>query len=149
MYVSSKRRVAGSLSTFAVPSASELNGCAEYNNYLLGLEGKNEYASSTPDSVIKDNFRRDIVFLVGSVDSNVNDSTMPKTCGANIQGAHRLEKAKIYFNHIAEELGFNLPFSIVPGVGHDASGMYRSSCGKKYILDSSDACTLQTSAFTN
>src|SRR5512134_3613990 len=108
MYFSDERAVPGTTDQFAVPlSASSSN----YNDYKYGLDDLNDYMSSIGKTQLKENYaERDVNMLLGLLDNDPNHSSLDTSRAADLQGDHRLERGKIYFNHIVDEFG--------PGILH-------------------------------
>ncbi len=78
-------------------------------------------------------FSQKLTVLVGELDNeNENRGTLLRSESADIQGEHRLARAKFFFNY-AKDLAlknketFNWNIEIVPGVGHDHTGMAKAA----------------------
>lgn len=138
-YVDDKRKVLGTENTFAVPSASAISLCPEYNEYRFGLDeiplyvreigGVEAYRNRLP--------QRKITYLIGQNDNDTSpDATSINTlCEALLQGRDRFERALNYFDHLQDFYGplifENQKLQIVPGSGHSATEMYRSEIGRQ------------------
>lgn len=151
VYFSPMRRIPGSLDQFEIP-----NGCDEYNEYSYGLEDLYIYHSRVGEQQMKNWYEtREIIYLFGSEDNDPNASTLPSSCRAQLQGAHRLEKGKIYFNHIldtfGEEIKQNQRMIIVPNVGHNNFNIYNSEEGLTELFDTPfvHSCGATTSTLEN
>lgn len=138
LYVDNRRRSAGSLDQFAVPSTT----CTGYNDWRYGLDNMFTYpASIGKDSIISRLGRREIIYLNGAIDNNPNAPGMDKSCAADLQGAHRLERGTIYFNYLHDYYGDALTSlqerEVIPGAGHDDLAMYSSQAGLFFLFEKS------------
>lgn len=131
-------------------SGPAFDACPWYNEYRYGLDalsGKAYVGNFTPEEV-RDNWRnRNIVYFAGEADTCTPDPADPssqcndidKSCAAMLQGSHRLERATRFFESVTlfypPLAGAVHEFSTVPGVGHSSSGMYRSTAGRRHILE--------------
>lgn len=101
-------------------------GCPDYNEYIYGLEKRNEYLQKFSNEEMEDNYLQNhLVYLIGGTD--VLSEDLDTSCGANVQGANRLERATNYFRFLKtfySRNGHRLIF--VPGVGHDHIKMFSS-----------------------
>jgi len=141
MYFSDERLVEGTTDTFAVPNSSN---CRNYNDYKYGLEDLNSYMASVGASKIKNNYEnRDVTLLLGALDNNPNNSSLDKSCSANLQGSHRLDRGKTYFEHVQDEFGADIldhhQLHVVPGVGHSGRGVFSSDAGLEHLFGDSDS----------
>jgi Ca2+-binding RTX toxin-like protein len=140
MYFSDERAVPGTTDQFAVPlSASSSN----YNDYKYGLDDLNDYMSSIGKAQLKENYaERDVNMLLGLLDNDPNHSSLDTSRAADLQGDHRLERGKIYFNHIVDEFGPGIldkhDIDYVPGVAHSARGMFQSEAGLEHLFGDED-----------
>jgi len=101
---------------------------SSYNNYKYGLEKRNSYANRLSSStLISQYLNRKVYYFLGELDTVVDDS-LDTSCEAKLQGPHRLKRGKNYFSFLSKFNSNNLhTLRVVPGVGHDAKGMYGSS----------------------
>jgi hypothetical protein len=113
--------------------------CADFNRYRYGLEEPNEYgrgaltAFGGADAMAREYGRREVAYLLGEADSDPNNDSLDKACGAMAQGATRLERGERYFRYVQALLGPAVlethSLHVVPGVGHDHRGMFTSPAG--------------------
>jgi pimeloyl-ACP methyl ester carboxylesterase len=73
-------------------------------------------------------FTRKLIIMSGGSDTNPNDSGLANFPAAEAQGSTRFERARNYFTTARQEaarlnITLNWEHQIVPGVGHDESGM--------------------------
>ena len=134
VYLDNKRVKQGTVDQFELPS-----GCSSYNEYGYGLNGLFPYQSETGVSTIIDQYKdREVIYLLGGNDNDPNSSSLDTSCDANLQGAHRLERGTIYFNHLVSVYGESIKsqhaIDTIPSVGHSNSGMFQSSEGRHFLF---------------
>jgi pimeloyl-ACP methyl ester carboxylesterase len=140
VYFTPERKVGNSQDTFAVPAADIVASCPTYNQYGYGLEQLNNYMARTGATAIPSQYASaEVIYLLGERDTDPNHASLDKSCGAQLQGAHRLERGRVYFNYVRSHFGPSQVTGhrliVIPGVGHAGGSMLRSSCGTKYLLD--------------
>jgi hypothetical protein len=133
VYLDDKRRVAGTLDSFALPTQQEIANCPNYNDYKYGLNKINSYLQAVGVTQIRSQFSpRDVVYLLGEADTDPNDDGLDTDCPAMLQGNQRLERGTIYYNYLLQyyiSQGLKHTKVTVPGIGHSGSGMYNSPQG--------------------
>lgn len=124
MYLNQWRRSA--TGSFFIPT-----GCSGYNEYKFGLENRNPYTSQVTDAEILAQYpRREVIYLLGDADTDVNDPDLRQECPYSLQGPQRLARGTNFYQHILRYLPGNYHRRmVVPGVGHDRYGMYNSMQG--------------------
>lgn len=135
VYMDNRRRVSGTLNEFEVPTTD----CITYNKYKYGLDDLPAYLNAIGATTIRERLsEREVVYLLGEMDNNANNSTLDITCDAQFQGQHRLERGAIYHNYLKEYYGTDITaiqtIDTVPGVGHDHAGMFQSELGRFYTF---------------
>jgi len=121
--------------TFARPDTT---GCSSFNDYPRGIEKLNPYASKAGIETIKNQFlNRDVVFILGGNDVNMNDSSLDKSCGGNLQGRFRLERGQFFYEYI--QLFSNKKkihqIEVVPNVAHDGDKMVNSTAAQRFMFN--------------
>jgi poly(3-hydroxybutyrate) depolymerase len=91
--------------------------------YPLGLKDSPLYQSELPLL-----FSRKLIIMSGDQDTNPNDGGLANFPAAEAQGSTRFERARNYFATAQQEAAtLNVPlnweYHVVPGVGHDETGM--------------------------
>ena len=103
-------------------------GCVGYNHWGYGLVQPNIYVKQTSPEQLRAQYReRRLVYLLGQLDTDPNDSLLDVSCAAMVQGAHRLERGLQFHGYL--EYYFSTPVHevlVIPGVGHSSSGMFKS-----------------------
>lgn len=137
LYFSPERVEAGSVDVFSVPDSAS---CPDYDDYKYGLLDMNNYMNGVGVNALRQNYQqRNVIYLLGELDDNPNDSSMDTTCPADKQGPHRLLRSEIYFNYVnwyfgTANLGDHQRQTVL-GVGHSGSNMLQSPCGQYYLFD--------------
>ncbi len=104
---------------FIVPDST---GCEDYNRYPKGLTELNTYAQAAgADRIVHNIMQRDIVILVGSEDTRIDDPDLDVSCAGNFQGKIRLVRALYYIACISSypEYGGKKNYNIVRGYSHE------------------------------
>lgn len=120
---------------FAVfPTAS----CPKFNSWRYGMSDLPRYGmASRPDSAEERYVHREVVYLLGTEDTNPNHSALDKSCMAEAQGPHRMARGEAYFSYMKERHPRDLAHRLVHvrGVGHSGDGMLNSECGMAVLFD--------------
>jgi hypothetical protein len=135
LYLDNRRPVkTGSNLTFSKPDTT---GCSSFNDYPRGIEKLNPYASKVDIETIKKQFlSRDVVFILGGNDVNMNDSSLDKSCGGNLQGRFRLERGQFFYEYL-QLFSPNKKvhqIAVVPNVAHDGDKMINSAAAFSYLF---------------
>lgn len=108
--------------------------CRRYDHYKYGLTGLNPYLADVGAEQIRERYaRRDITYLLGSLDCFPGMRDLDESCAAKLQGAHRLQRAETFMRHLRAVYGPRIEarhrLVVVPGVGHESRGIYCSELG--------------------
>jgi hypothetical protein len=79
--------------------------------------------------------------LLGRLDFDSQDPALDASCGAMIQGANRLNRGIRFVHDLDSQYGVGLhhtKIAFVPGVGHNARGMFGSPSGRAALLGGVD-----------
>ena len=84
--------------------------------------------SPAEDLNLQSLFNKEMTVMVGALDNDPNAAGLRHTDEAELQGAHRLERATSFYNHsLAMSEVMNIPFAwnleIIPSIGHDYESM--------------------------
>lgn len=137
LYFSPERVVAGTGSTFGIPSQT---GCDSwYDDYKYGLQQLNEYMAAVGANNLGTRYaNRDVRYLLGEDDDDPNDPYLNTGCPSSLQGPHRLARGVIYYRYLVEHFGDSIAAkhhaAVVPGVGHSARRMFQSDCGLFHLF---------------
>ncbi len=135
MYLDDRRPVKTEMGlTFIKPDTT---GCSSFNDYPRGMEKLNPYAAKIGVETIKQQFlNRDVAFILGEKDVNMNDSSLDKSCGGNLQGRFRLERGQFFYEYL--QLYSNKKkihqIKTVPNVAHDGDKMVNSKAALWFMF---------------
>lgn len=154
LYLDATRWAAGTAGQFSPLSASQRNACSGFNRYKFGLEEPNAYVAAVGVAGIRTQFRlRNVVYLLGDGDTSTSDPTMSNGCEARWQGASRFERGSRYVSYLRHFYGTSASNShrlvFVPGVGHDAQAMFRSSAGRQVLFGVPPTAPASSSVFSD
>ena len=127
VYLNNKRVVSGTTDKFAVPVTS----CTAYNEWRHGLDNLFTYPAAIGKEAIMTNFKsRNVAYLAGQLDNDPNAPNLGTTCEDRLQGAHRLERSIIYFNHLKDVYGQDIlktqSHDVIPNTGHNHFPIFTS-----------------------
>lgn len=125
--------------TFATPR----NRCSgDYNRWKYGVLDPPPYAAQENFAEIEKRYiQRDVVYLLGDMDTDPNHPALDKSCAGEDEGPFRFFRGKAYFRYLqmrhpelttesaAQQLW------VVPGVEHDGDRMLNSPCGLAALFD--------------
>ena len=150
LYFDKRRRVGEALDKFAEPSADAIKKCPTFDAYKLGLEGLNEFMAATGAEKLRANYaKRDIVYLLSAEDNDPKHVQLERTCGAMMQGEHRLQRGTIHFNYASANVNDakvgKKTLVVVPGFAH-TSNILASACGTSFIFDKGDCAHVKATS---
>jgi pimeloyl-ACP methyl ester carboxylesterase len=112
--------------------------CPGFNRWKYGLDSLPAYAQAddaiTADAAALEHryAQRDVTLLLGGADCDPQHPALDRSCAAQAQGAHRLERGLAYARYMAarhpDGLKAHRAF-VIDGVGHDAKGIFASAQG--------------------
>ncbi len=125
------------------PSMAE-EPCPNFNEYLYGFDGRDPYMRRRPIADMLAGFQgRDVWIFSGLEDDNPDARDMDPSCPTALQGRHRLERGRRYYEYLGHFFGPDIYESkvieLVPGVGHSGRGMFKSGQGKAIIFPDADS----------
>jgi len=112
-------------------------GECDYNRYEYGMKRRNNYMSRVSAETLINRFRqRDIILLLGNKDNNPSHRSLSTSCGAEIQGRHRLERGLLFKAHIDRYFSPHHSRVVrVPNAGHSSRRMFQSEEGRGVLFD--------------
>jgi len=122
----------GSLGPFDAAS------CPRFDRWKYGLHGLPPYAGGTEPRVLEQAYlARDVIYLLGTADTNPRHPALDRSCMAEAQGPTRFARGIAFTDDLRRLDGaaFRQRVWLVPGVGHDAIGMLTSACGLGAVFD--------------
>jgi len=126
--------------------------CPDFNHWRYGLKGAPRYVEgSTAASLETQYVARHVTYLLGTADTNPNESDLDRSCGGESQGVNRFERGKNYIAYIKARHpgGTAQDYAFVRGVGHDNRHMFTSACGIAVIFGRSEASCAAHGAITS
>jgi hypothetical protein len=120
------------------PSSSA--GCPAFNRWKYGLIDPPAYVGGTSAAAWRQleagYARRDVIYLLGSADTDPHQEDLDVSCAGEAQGPFRLARGQAYFQYLRErnQSEWNQHLRYVPGVAHSARGMFTSVCGVNAIF---------------
>ena len=124
----------------------------KYDKWKYGVNEPVPYVGDNDFKEMEQRFvRRDVIYLLGTNDTDPNHPALDKSCAAEDEGAYRFFRGKAYFaymtgrhpelaeEHATQQLWF------VPGVEHDGDKMFNSPCGLAAIFGAG-SCTTRVTA---
>jgi hypothetical protein len=123
-------------------AAVEPASCPNFNHWKYGLVDLPAYAhvNGVPPSnetLEAAYLERDVVLFLGGDDCDPQHPALDRSCAALAQGRHRLERGRAYMRYMAmrHPTAFKHRTFVIPGVGHDAFGIYSSAEGIAAVFD--------------
>lgn len=118
--------------------------CRDFNEYPAGLDGGVPYMERRPAGDMLAAFeRRDVWVFNGAEDNDSAARDMDPRCPAALQGRHRLERGRRYYEYLGQVFGPDVYeskfFEMAPGVGHSGARMFASDQGKAIIFIDADS----------
>jgi hypothetical protein len=116
----------------------DTTGCSDFNTYPKGFVNPNPYLAKVgAENFKKQLLERDVVFIMGGSDVDVNDSSMDKSCSGLMQGRFRLERGQFFYEYLQlfAPKGKVHQFGIVPNVGHSGEKMVNNPIAWKYLFE--------------
>jgi pimeloyl-ACP methyl ester carboxylesterase len=120
------------------PEPSIAASCPGFNNWKYGIEQRPAYLSApTPDALEQGYVERQVIYLLGTLDTNPDHPALDKSCMAEAEGPYRFARGHAYVAVMqARDAGTpNHRVWDVPGVGHDGDRMLTSPCGLAALFD--------------
>jgi len=137
VYFNEERVIKGNRNEFSVPE----NAPENYNNWGYGLGTMFTFHKKfeiTPDRIIKRYPSKRVLYLVGSKDDDENHSSLDKKPPAMLQGKHRLERGRIYYNYLAHFFGEKIKetqrFRVVRDAGHSGRALMLSRQAVRFVF---------------
>lgn len=116
--------------------------CANFNRWRYGpVHAPNYVLDSSPAAWRQREamyVAADVIYLLGSEDTDPEQRDLDTSCAGEAQGAERLDRGKGYFRYLEDRhtQDFHQQLWLVPGVAHVGSRMVESRCGVAAAFDS-------------
>jgi pimeloyl-ACP methyl ester carboxylesterase len=110
--------------------------CPDFNHWKYGLEQMIPYGKGETEPERR-YVHRDVVYLLGTADTDPNHSALDKSCAGEAEGPYRFARGMAYFAYLQRRHpgDLNHRVALVPGVGHDGGRMFGSVCGRAALFD--------------
>ncbi|NUT17507.1 MAG: hypothetical protein HOQ33_23830 [Cupriavidus sp.] len=118
--------------------------CPDYDKYRYGMQDMVPYAKGADGMALSRRYAgREVTYLAGTEDNDPNHRVLDKSCGAEAEGATRLQRARGYLRYERYLAGPDLvmrhqAYEVV-GVGHDQARMFGSQCGARAVFGMPEA----------
>jgi pimeloyl-ACP methyl ester carboxylesterase len=112
--------------------------CPGYNDWKYGMEARPSYlAAPTPAELEQRYVARQVIYLLGTADTNPDHPALDKSCMAEAQGPYRYVRGHSYAATMAKRDGGTPNHRVwdVQSVGHDGDKMLTSPCGLAALFD--------------
>jgi hypothetical protein len=125
---------------FGPLTKSEVRACSGYNTFKYGVDkGLNSYMSAVGPTAIRAQFKtRNVAYLLGSLDTDPNSTSLDASCEGKWQGAQRLARGSSFYQYLGQYYGSTVyatqTISIVDGVGHEGRKMINSEAGRLQLF---------------
>jgi pimeloyl-ACP methyl ester carboxylesterase len=120
------------------PDEAIANTCPGYDRWKYGMHDLPPYAARQDSAALETRYAtRDVVYLLGTLDTNPNHPVLDKSCMAETQGPYRYARGHAFYATLQTRFGAGLHQTLhdVPGVGHDGDKMLTSPCGLGALFD--------------
>ncbi len=120
------------------PEPSIAASCPGYNHWKYGMEARPPYLASSTSAELEQRYvARQVVYLLGTADTNPNHPALDKSCMAEAEGPYRYARGHAYASAMQLRDGGTPNHRLwdVPGVGHDGDKMLTSPCGLEALFD--------------
>lgn len=111
--------------------------CPGFNRWKYGWADAPSYAQkNTPAAYEQTYTAREVIYLLGTADTNPNHPVLDKSCAGEAQGPHRYARGLAYARYM-EMRHPNLNHHVfeVPGVAHDGDKLLTSKCAIAALFD--------------
>jgi len=104
--------------------------CSAIGQWKYGTANPPPYVGPTEGMEAR-YIRRDVVYLLGDRDNDPNHPMLDRSCAAAAQGENRFNRGMQYLFYLENRHPNLVRHRIyaIPGIGHDAAGMFASVCG--------------------
>jgi pimeloyl-ACP methyl ester carboxylesterase len=112
--------------------------CPGFNNWKYGTDARPPYLANVTAAALEQRYvEREVIYLLGTLDTNPKHSALDKSCMAEAQGPYRYARGHAYADAMAKRNrgAPNHRVWDVAGVGHDGDKMLTSTCGLAALFD--------------
>jgi pimeloyl-ACP methyl ester carboxylesterase len=107
------------------------SSCPTVNTWKYGLKRAPAYAKGRPADIEATYIKRDVIYLLGTSDTDPRHPLLDRSCAGEAQGPFRYARGLSYFQYLKARHPNDLAHRVleVPNVGHDERGMFKSTAG--------------------
>lgn len=112
--------------------------CTGFNRWKYGVQEAPSYVGRASFVDMEKGYsRRDVIYLLGTADTDQHAPDLDISCKGEAEGPHRFARGTAYFAYmnLRHPVGFLQRLWEVSGVGHDQRKMFHSSCGMEALFD--------------
>jgi pimeloyl-ACP methyl ester carboxylesterase len=120
------------------PESQIAASCPGYNDWKYGMEARPPYLASSSAAALEQRYvARQVIYLLGTNDTNPDHPALDKSCMAEAQGPYRYVRGHSYAAAMAARDGGTPNHRLwdVSGVGHDGDKMLTSACGLAALFE--------------
>jgi len=120
------------------PQPSIAASCPGFDNWKYGMDERPPYlAEATPAALEQRYVEREVIYLLGTLDTDPEHPALDKSCMARAQGPFRYARGHAYADAMAKRDHGTPNHKVwdVAGVGHDGDKMLTSKCGLAALFD--------------
>ncbi|MCP3462551.1 MULTISPECIES: hypothetical protein [unclassified Bradyrhizobium] len=120
------------------PEPSIAASCPGYDNWKYGMNDRPPYLSDATSAALEQRYvEREVIYLLGTLDTNPEHPALDNSCMAKAQGPYRYARGHAYADAMAgRDHGTpNHKLFDVAGIGHDGDKMLTSKCGLTALFD--------------
>lgn len=111
--------------------------CPGFDRWKYGMTGLPPYAGTAAPAALEAAYAvRQVAYLWGGDDTDLDQPALDRSCPAAAQGPHRLARGEAYFAYLeARHPDLTHTAAVVPGVGHDGDAMFSAAAGLAALFD--------------
>jgi pimeloyl-ACP methyl ester carboxylesterase len=120
------------------PEPAIAAACPGFNAWKYGMDERPPYlADKSPALLERGYVGRDVIYLLGTRDTDPNHSALDKSCMGRAQGANRYLRGHAYVEAMAKRDSGTPHHRVwdVEGIGHNGDKMLTSPCGLAALFD--------------
>lgn len=120
------------------PMPSIAASCPGYNNWKYGMGDRPSYLADATAAALEQRYvEREVIYLLGTLDTDPEHPALDRSCMAEAQGAYRYARGHAYADAMAKRDHGTPNHRVwdVAGVGHDGDRMLTSKCGLEALFD--------------
>ena len=120
------------------PEPAVASSCPGYNDWKYGMESRPPYLAAPAAGELEQRYvARQVIYLLGTLDTDPDQSALDKSCMAEAQGPYRYARGHAYVAAMQRRDGGTPNHRVwdVPGVGHNGDKMLTSPCGMQALFD--------------